>query len=1027
MNRGRISKFCSVVIAGIIAISGLPSMVLADMINAPTYYSVQSELDYEITTNITSSWSNHESIDLVLTNTGSDTIHNWYLTFNTPYNIENIWNSTINETDGNGTYTITSNGWNQDIHAGESVTVGITFSSDTETELSVDPTWYLLNTQETVVDASQYTLEYIEYSAWETGFSGQLTLTPQVDCQHWELSFDSNRDITAVSSAVLTINDNNSYEITHDENNMRLYAGNIYNFGVQGVSTIDPLTLSEVALTVTDLAYHLTDDEDNNGVPDYLDFINGDIVVEPTPTPTPTVEPTDVPTETPTDEPSATPTEEPTPTPIIDTESDQDLDGLPDYIEDELGTDPLKADTDDDGLSDYIEIMIGYDPIVPDSDGDGVLDGNEDYDNDGLTNVQEIQIGTQLGIEDTDSDGLIDGDELNIYGTDPLNPDSDGDGIYDGDEIAIGKNPADPTDGATRLSQTLTKVIDNEDDPSVLSVSVTADLAGRIDRVLKIRDYYNIDYYSTDVYGRIGSPINFECDEEFNTATVVISYDETKLGNAIESDLGVLWYDEDNGIYVVQDQAVIDTANNTITLDLNHFSTYVVVDMYKWNNPVLPDYYGGLMIAEGGTTYSPLGGAVPTLESRESGCFNWWTFNFPTQQFEKLETLSAVMYSETETYSFTTWHYEYTWLAMDMTDNDQDGVLDFMERQGVLGTNHKIYYSSTTSVDGDGDGLSDSDEIGARYIVSRDENGVLRIFIGNAKVYESMDGTISPDSQYYILYEYFDSIPCGETRVLAVIRSDAQKLDSDGDESYDAVDARPMSVNPLINYIIVGVDYPNDDALDTCAEAYEAQFSNLGMRFLRLDIETGEQFNVILEHLKSITETRFEDGCRWRVSGYEFYRGIDNLIIICHGNVGVTAINPNEEYPTSNRIYASDYEGLSLFPSAHINTVDFYSCYSATDMNQAPAAVVAACFDVDFVYGFDGETTECDRNSLAGRYSTNYCNGYYCFYLANNTNGDISTEPIVECYQVMPQSIAVIRGETYFYFDLVHSRISAGE
>lgn len=143
MNRGRLSKFISVVITGIISLSGLPSMVLADVINTPTFYSVQSDLNYEITTNITSSWINHESIDLVLTNTGSETIHNWYLTFNTPYNMDNIWNGALYETDGNGTYTITSNGWNQDIHTGESVTVGITFSSYTEEELSVDPEWYL--------------------------------------------------------------------------------------------------------------------------------------------------------------------------------------------------------------------------------------------------------------------------------------------------------------------------------------------------------------------------------------------------------------------------------------------------------------------------------------------------------------------------------------------------------------------------------------------------------------------------------------------------------------------------------------------------------------------------------------------------------------------------------------------------------------------------------------------------------------------------------------------------------------------
>ena len=389
MNRSRLSKLISVVITGILSMNGLPSMVLADVINAPTDYTVQSDLSYEITINVTSSWINHESIDLVFTNTGSETIHNWYLTFNTPYSIDNIWNGALYETDGNGTYTITSNGWNQDIHTGESVTVGITFSSDTVEDLSVDPEWYLLNTQATVVDASQYTFEYTEYSAWEMGFTGQLTLTPQVDCQHWELSFCPNREITAVSSAVLISEGENNVAITHDENNMRLFAGTAYNFGIQGVNTEDPLDMSNVELKVVDLAYHLTDDADSNGVPDYLDFIGGGSIVDPTPTPTPV--PTDVPTATPTEEPTETPTptSEPSPTPIVD-DTDQDLDGLPDYIEEQIGTDPLKADTDDDGLSDYIEVAIDYDPTNPDSDGDGIVDGDEDYDNDGLTNVQEL-------------------------------------------------------------------------------------------------------------------------------------------------------------------------------------------------------------------------------------------------------------------------------------------------------------------------------------------------------------------------------------------------------------------------------------------------------------------------------------------------------------------------------------------------------------------------------------------------------------------------------------------------------------
>ena len=87
MNIRRFSKAVSMFVTTVIAMSGLPSMVLADVISAPTYYTVQTNLSYEITTNVTSSWINHESVDFVVTNTGDETIHNWYITFNTPYAI----------------------------------------------------------------------------------------------------------------------------------------------------------------------------------------------------------------------------------------------------------------------------------------------------------------------------------------------------------------------------------------------------------------------------------------------------------------------------------------------------------------------------------------------------------------------------------------------------------------------------------------------------------------------------------------------------------------------------------------------------------------------------------------------------------------------------------------------------------------------------------------------------------------------------------------------------------------------------
>ena len=56
---------------------------------------------------------------------------------------------------------------------------------------------------------------------------------------------------------------------------------------------------------------------------------------------------------------------------------DADRDGVKNYAEFKLGTDPRKADTDKDGLSDGDEVESANDPLDPDSDGDDVKDGAE--------------------------------------------------------------------------------------------------------------------------------------------------------------------------------------------------------------------------------------------------------------------------------------------------------------------------------------------------------------------------------------------------------------------------------------------------------------------------------------------------------------------------------------------------------------------------------------------------------------------------------------------------------------------------
>ena len=58
-------------------------------------------------------------------------------------------------------------------------------------------------------------------------------------------------------------------------------------------------------------------------------------------------------------------------------ERDRDLDGVPNDVEEQMGTSNQEFDTDGDGLSDQYEIEIGTDPTNVDTDGDGFLDGLE--------------------------------------------------------------------------------------------------------------------------------------------------------------------------------------------------------------------------------------------------------------------------------------------------------------------------------------------------------------------------------------------------------------------------------------------------------------------------------------------------------------------------------------------------------------------------------------------------------------------------------------------------------------------------
>jgi len=178
--------------------------------------------------------------------------------------------------------------------------------------------------------------------------------------------------------------------------------------------------------------------------------------------------------------------------------NDSDLDGLGDYMEFTLGSNPNAPDTDLDGVSDHkewwittypgvdyippmqpsvftpstvytnhmswapagpsltdwdsdgdllrdgIELAFGSSPVNPDSDGDGLSDLTEflynsnpnsaDTDNDGADDAQEVLGNSSLLSADSDNDLIFDGAEYDM-GTNATYFDSDGDGIPDGYEM----------------------------------------------------------------------------------------------------------------------------------------------------------------------------------------------------------------------------------------------------------------------------------------------------------------------------------------------------------------------------------------------------------------------------------------------------------------------------------------------------------------------------------------------------------------------------------------------------------------
>lgn len=582
----RLVRLLSLIVSLVLIILFLPLESIADEISDSLKCRSLSEASYTVSENVITTWPGHANIEIVFTNTGDAPICNWNYTFEFVYNIENPYNCTVLEHEGD-LYTVGNSGWNKDIGPGESVTIGFTASSNDGSDIEYMPSFYLLNNANNILPEGSITVDYVEYSDWTSGSSGALILTNNTDSSigNWTITFSANRPITDAYDVSFSVNDDGTYTISGGSYS-DISAGGTYQIGIQcgeHDSTI-PFEINNLTVSSSTLAINLNEDTNNNGVPDVSEIDYNGFITMPTPTVTDTPTVTEEPTPTTTDAPTDTP--EPTPTGIdLSFEKDLDGDGLYTSEEEVYGTDPNNPDSDSDGVSDGNEVQMMYSPTEADSDYDGIIDGDEDYDGDGIINRDEESYGTCPYAADSDYDDINDYEEIFTYSTDPYEKDSDGDYILDGDELALGLDPTTDTTESVQdnentqdysFTSTSEQIAEYNTDNQPFSFSFDIKAAGRVDKYIKAQET-GYKYAIEDNSTILGKSPEIVYDYAMKVDSVTVRFE---LKNGYEADIDkycVFYYWEGYNI-LIPIETEYDYDTGTVYATNSMIGTYCLVD-----------------------------------------------------------------------------------------------------------------------------------------------------------------------------------------------------------------------------------------------------------------------------------------------------------------------------------------------------------------------------------------------------------------------------------------------------------------
>ena len=540
MNKKLISSLLTVAMAiNIFAIMPLNAFAIGSK------SEVYEKDGYTVTYRIGSEWDNNRSVEVTIENTGDEAILNWALKYDTGGEVYNLWNSKIY--DSTEDYTIIkNNGYNYEIEPGRSANYGyIVKGAETLIPENIELFCRRIDVK------SGYDVDFNVTSDWYTGFQAEIAITniSAEPIEAWTLGFDSNFDINNIWNAKLLSSEEQSYVTANQLWTTPINPGASASFGFTAdKSATENAWAENFTLTAVVVGESSLEKE-----------------------------------------------------PEIDYELDTDSDGLPDYYEEIIGSDPKTEHSDDDQLPDgYEALYLGTDPSKSDSDDNGISDADEDFDTDGLTNLEEYNLGTDPFLEDSDYDTLSDKDEVNIHGTNPTKGDTDDDLVPDGDEVKLGLDPnSGSTNGTpdsertfpqivTAESEVLAAVNDDEKTPFDVSLEITA--AG----VAESNVYARESGYSNAIENPsiIGIAPEFVYTDGLEVEEVTVKFElddsivDNTLGTYVSSStefegikrLNIFMFFEDVNM-LLPVETFHDEATNTVYTTTDRMGTYCLVDM----------------------------------------------------------------------------------------------------------------------------------------------------------------------------------------------------------------------------------------------------------------------------------------------------------------------------------------------------------------------------------------------------------------------------------------------------------------